>query len=327
MRERMLGWTVNQKPVASVGRGVAAVFPSLMGDYVAGETDDDALAYVETELNPDGITGLVDLLGEHHTEREDVDDAYRTYTALIDEIADREIDAELSVKLTQLGLDLYTDSSSRKQACKEYVEPLAARSTEQGQRLWIDMEDTGYTDDTLDIYTDLLAEDHNVGLCLQAYLERTEDDIKSLPEEAAIRLVKGAYDRDREFSSWEVVDDNYEDLLEQLFHSGLYVAAGTHNERLLNKAEELAANTGTDAFEFQFLMGVRPERAQDLAADHDVAVYVPFGEEASAYFWRRVQEHPKYLEDVMRAEAEDTASTARDTARSIGARARSLLDR
>lgn len=302
-----LRWAVNQRTVKQVGKGAATLFPTLMADYVAGETREEALDYVEEELNPRGVAGLVDLLGEHHEKHAPVTKARDEYGALLKEIDDRDLDAELSVKLTQLGLDL------DEELCWAYVDHLAEQSTEIDRRLWIDMEDKRYTDRTVDIYEDLLKKDYDVGICLQAYLERTEDDIETLPADAAVRLVKGAYDKDREFDSWEQVDRNYEKLMERLFDSDMYVAVGTHDTELLETAHTLVDETGKDGVEIQFLQGVMDKQEmEELAADNHVAVYVPFGEEAFDYFWRRVQEHPKYLEDAVKDKADSTIQSLRE---------------
>lgn len=260
----------------------------LANRFVAGESIDDAVAHVE-DLNQDGVRGLVDLLGEHVEDPEAVEAAADEYMAVLERFDAEGVDADLSVKPTHLGLDISYDY------CRDTLDDLVSEAARRDRFVWIDMESSDYTEDTIDLYTDLVAEHDNVGVCIQSYLKRSEDDVKALVEEGGvIRLVKGAYDEDPSvaYRDKTAVDENFRDLAEILFQEADDFAIATHDKDLVDHAQELEAAYDREGdFRFQFLMGVRDDLQTDLTEDgYTVEEYVPYGDKWLEYYYRRVME-------------------------------------
>ncbi|HKQ74938.1 MAG TPA: proline dehydrogenase family protein [Blastocatellia bacterium] len=259
--------------------------------FIAGENIDDAIAAI-LELNRVGVTATFDHLGESTTSRAEAESDVREYLRVLDRIEATGVNSNVSVKLTQLGLDI--DEDYCLQNARRIVE--AARRLDNFVR--IDMEDSSKTDATLSIFKRLYREYGNVGIVLQAYLYRTEKDVDdALAMGARIRLCKGAYKEPEEvaFPEKSEVDANFVKLMRKLLKSGVYHGIATHDERMIRATKEFAAGEGVsnDAFEFQMLYGVRRDLMLKLAREgYRVRTYVPYGEYWYPYFMRRLAERP-----------------------------------
>src|SRR5207302_8227864 len=212
---------------------------------------------------------------------------YHDVLARIDEEG---LDSNISVKLTGLGLEL------DEQLVRENLEALARDAAARGNFVRIDMEDSSTTDRTLQLYRELHANGSgNLGVVLQAYVRRTVADLPGLDN---VRLCKGIYVEPPEiaFREYEAVRANYLQALEALVAQGSYVGIATHDEHLIRESLRIvrAAGLGREQYEFQMLLGVRPDRADELVADgHRVRIYVPYGSHWYEYSVRRLQENPK----------------------------------
>jgi proline dehydrogenase len=258
----------------------------LSSRYIAGPSIDDALRVVG-ELNATGKLATVDVLGEEAANADAVRSTAALYHEVLARVESERLDAGVSVKLTGLGLDLDPG------LCREVVEAIVVDAQARGTFVRIDMEDSSTTDRTLALYRELRDAGHeNVGAVVQAYLRRTIDDVAGLEN---VRICKGIYlERERiAYQGYEEVRASYLRVLERALGAGAYVGIATHDEYLIGEALKLVADVPHDRYEFQMLLGVRPERADELiAAGHRVRVYVPFGTQWYEYSVRRLQENP-----------------------------------
>jgi proline dehydrogenase len=274
--------------------------------FVAGETLDEAIQAIR-ELNERGLLVTLDHLGENVVSRQDAERATEAYLDAFDQIARTGVDANVSVKLTHLGLDLGDEV-----ACTN-LRRIVEHAGERGNSVEIDMEGSTYTQRTLDIYYRLRdAGLDNVGAVIQAYLYRSEADIERLIRFGAkVRLCKGAYDEPATIAYRRKadVDRNFVRLTHLLFSSearqrGVMPAIATHDDKMITAAKEAAQQNGwsPEAFEFQMLYGVRRELQQRLADEgYQVRVYVPYGTQWYPYFMRRMAERPANVLFVARA--------------------------
>lgn len=267
--------------------------------YIAGATLDDARRTVAT-LNAAGKRATVDVLGEEIHTGDEARAIASTYGDLLAAIANDRLDANISVKLTGLGLKLDLG------LCRSLVEGLVRASGEQGARVRIDMEDATCVDDTLALYRELRGAGlDNVGIVLQAYLKRTLTDIEDLRElRPSVRLCKGIYVESRSisFHDADVVRRSFLGCLDALLDGGSRVAVATHDEYLLVESLARVERLSEDGYEFQMLLGVREGRATELvAAGHPVRVYVPFGRQWYEYSLRRLQENPRMAGVIAKA--------------------------
>ena len=259
----------------------------LSARYIAGPEISDARRVVAA-LNAAGKRATVDVLGEEITRVDEARAITRAYLDMLDAIDDDGLDANVSVKLTGLGLEV--DPA----LCRENLEAIA----ERGTFVRIDMEDSSTTDATLELYRDLTDDGfENLGVVLQAMLKRTEDDARALAG-ANVRLCKGIYIEPPEISyrDFDDVRESYVRALEILFDGGCYVGIATHDEWLVEQGLRAVRERGLDlgAYEFQMLLGVRPELGDRLVrAGHPLRIYVPFGRQWYEYSLRRLQENPK----------------------------------
>ncbi|MGH3085339.1 MAG: proline dehydrogenase family protein, partial [Gaiellaceae bacterium] len=249
---------------------------------------------VVKELNASGKMATIDVLGEEITTPEEARHIAYAYDDVFRAIDERGLDSNVSVKLTGLGLKL------GREVCKENLERTVRGAAERGNFVRIDMEDSSCTDDTLALYRELREEGlDNVGIVLQAYLRRTLDDIASLAAVTPnVRLCKGIYLEPLKiaYHDDDEVRVNFVDALGALLAGGSYVGIATHDEWLLTEGARLVGEHGRarDEHEFQMLLGVREERADELVEEgHRVRIYVPYGEQWYAYSLRRLQENPK----------------------------------
>lgn len=263
--------------------------------FMPGETVEEALDAAEF-FRPHGIGILFTHLGENLTELAEAEAVAEHYHRLLDMIAARGMDAEISVKPTQLGLDLDRDASLR------LLSGLADHAGQRDRLLWLDMEGSAYTDATLDLYRSLKETHANVGICLQAYLRRTPADVTALlPLKPAIRLVKGAYDEhaDIAFRRKDEVDAAYQSLcVLMLPHAGkgdLRLGLGTHDTKLIERvaAQAEGMGIGKEAFEVEMLYGIRQGEQLRLASEgYRVLALIAYGGAWYAWYMRRLAERP-----------------------------------
>lgn len=269
--------------------------------YIAGRTLDDALVYAR-RFAAQGIRSTLDVLGEFVTAWSHAERYAEQSLEVLRAIAQYRLPAYLSVKLTALGLDLDAE------AAYGLLRKLVESAREWGLFVRIDMENSPYTDVTLAFYRRLRSEGYdNVGIVIQAYLRRSYADVESLlPLRPAVRLCKGAYIESAAvaYQDREEVRRNYKRLLELLLQSGVPTAIATHDEELLRFAEAALRRyeVPTEQYEFQMLLGVRPQRREQLHRQgHPVRVYIPFGENWYGYSLRRLRENPNIVAHIVRA--------------------------
>ncbi len=271
----------------------------LTARFVAGRKIDDALR-VTRRLNQAGLWTTLDYLGESVTVLEEAEAARDVYLRLLDQIHAQGLQANVSLKLTQLGLDL------SEAACRENVAAVVRRAHELDNFVRVDMESSAYTERTLALVHDLHESYGEVGAVLQAYLYRSEQDVAELNRRRIrVRLCKGAYDEPPTvaFPKVSEVDANFRKLAQSLLTGGNYPALATHDERLIAEVIRFAAASGVekDGYEMQMLYGIRRDlQARLVAEGHRVRVYVPFGVAWYPYFMRRLAERPANLYFVVR---------------------------
>jgi len=274
--------------------------------FVAGTQLSDAIRVVR-ELNAKGINVTLDHLGEHTSRPEEAQQATDDILASLDELKNTELRANISIKLTQIGLGL--DES----LCVQNLERILARAKLCNTFVRIDMEDTPYTDRTINLFYQMRAKGYkNVGTVLQSYLFRSEADARRLLEDkVAIRLVKGAYKEppDKAFPKKQDVDANYDLLTKFMIDAALAAksqlsadgrippipALGTHDDKRIAFGKQYAEKVGLpkDGLEFQMLYGIRRDLQEGLKKEgYRVRVYVPFGTHWYPYFMRRLAERP-----------------------------------
>jgi len=274
------------------------MIPPIASKFVAGESPAEAIEHTR-DLNDRNVKAILNLLGEHYHERGPADEDAEAYLRLVDDIESTDADACISVKPSQIGLDVGTE------VFHENVERIVDYAAARDVFVWIDMEDHDTTDATLDIFEELTRRhEGGVGVCVQANLKRTDDDLERLADlPGKVRLVKGAYDPPAEVAYKEksAVNAAYERQLEYMFeHFDDGVAVGSHDPRMIERATELHDEYGTD-FEIQMLMGVREEAQTDLADEYEVWQYVPYGDKWLSYFYRRVMERKENVLFAARA--------------------------
>jgi proline dehydrogenase len=283
--------------VALLDRAIVRLLPvvprpvvqRLSSRYIAGPSLEDAVRVVR-ELNAAGKSATVDVLGEEVTSADEARAIAGRYHDVLARIDSLGLDANVSVKLSGLGLELDYE------LCRDNLEAVVGDARARDSFVRIDMEDSSTTDATLQLYRELRADGHeNLGVVLQAYLRRTFDDIDGLDN---LRLCKGIYVEPAAiaYTQFEAVRANYVRSLEKLIDLDAYVAIATHDEQLISEALRLVAEAGLspDRYEFQMLLGVRADRADELvAAGHRLRTYVPYGTQWYEYSMRRLQENPK----------------------------------
>jgi len=261
------------------------------GQWVAGQEMDEALDRT-VAANRRKMGGILNYLGEHYQDKPSVEAACQEYRQLLEAIRSRGLDASISIKLSQCGLEVDLEY------CRQKVAHLATVARERGVFLWFDMEQASLVPETLAIYQETLETYSRTGVCVQANLRRTEDDVKSLLSIGAkIRLTKGAY-RPTEASGFlrqEEIDENYLVLLRSLFEHGDNFAVATHDGALIQETLHLA-EIHHKTFEFQMLLGVRdPLKRELLSRGFTVNEYIPYGPQWLPYFARRLRERPRNI--------------------------------
>ena len=261
--------------------------------FVAGETLEQVLDSV-VALNAKGISASLDLLGESIHSESEARASGREYLHMLDRIRERGLDANVSVKLTAMGLDLSED------LCIEIMHDIVARARDYRTFVRLDMEGSAYTDRTLHLFYDRLypVYGNHVGIVLQSALRRTEADVaNAISAKCRVRLCKGAYREPPSiaFPAKKDVDENYVRCMKRLMKEGNYPGIATHDERIIEQAKAFAKAEiiPPERYEFQMLYGVRRDLQEALVrAGYRVRVYVPFGTQWYPYLMRRLAERP-----------------------------------
>ena len=268
--------------------------------FVAGETLDDAFEAART-LNREGRSASLDLLGENVSDETGARKFADGYLAMFDRIAREKLDANVSLKLTQLGLDL------SESLCAELVKQIVAHATSLGNFVRIDMEGSAYTQRTVEMTKRVRSKYAGVGTVMQAYLYRAEKDVQDLLcARCRLRLCKGAYKEPPEvaFPEKAQVDANYVKLMKMMLPSGIYHGIATHDPSMIQATKDFVRekNIGRDQFEFQMLYGIRTDLQQQLVREgYRLRIYIPFGTDWFPYFMRRLAERPANLMFFLRS--------------------------
>lgn len=262
--------------------------------FVAGTGPEDVLKVVRT-LNAEGMAVTVDNLGESVTCEEDARHSSAVYHEMLEQIAQTKVAANISVKLTQMGMDVDED------LCLDLMNEIAAHAARNRNFVRVDMEGSVYTERTLDLICRLNMRPANggaIGAVIQAYLYRSEHDVQRMVgQRIPIRLCKGAYSEpsDIAFRRKAEVDDNFVKLMKILLKSGIFHGIATHDEQMIDATIRFAETEGIspERFEFQMLYGIRRDLQRALVArGYGMRVYTPFGTEWYPYFMRRIAERP-----------------------------------
>lgn len=268
--------------------------------YIAGETMDDQVRTIR-ELNLQGFMVATSILGEFVQRRDESEAAVRDYERVLSEIQEKNLDSNIHVKLTHLGLKL------DKEFCYRNARRLLTCARGYSNFVRIDMEDSSCTSDTLDIYFRLREEFDNVGAVIQACMRRSREDVRRLAKEKAnVRLCKGIYIEPRSIAylDREVIQLNFTFLLEELVDAGCYVGIATHDERLVWDAFRIIDRLRLESsrYEFQMLHGVDPGLRRIIRdAGHRLRVAVPFGPNWYPYSLRRLRKNPAIARYVLKA--------------------------
>ncbi len=267
--------------------------------FVAGTALDDAIAVVH-ELNAAGLCATLDHLGESVTDRASAEQAARAYVETIERISAEGLDANVSVKLTQMGMDLGTD------VCREVLRPVLEAGKRHGIFVRVDMESSEYVDRTLEVVGAMRADGYDTGPVIQSYLRRSKADVAALAAEGArVRVCKGAYAEPAEIA-WhdrKTIGESFVELCRMLLDADAHPAVATHDPEMIDAIERYASQhrITPDRFEFQMLHGIRRDLQRALVADgYRMRVYVPFGTEWWPYFMRRLAERPGNVMFVLR---------------------------
>jgi proline dehydrogenase len=261
--------------------------------FVAGETLAEALAATRA-LNAKGLTASLDLLGESVTNDQEARSARDAYIEILSRIHDQKLEANVSVKLTAMGLDISED------LCVSIMQDVLTRAQQVDSFVRLDMEGSAYTDRTLRLFYDRLYPSFkaNVGIVLQSYLYRTKDDVlKANAAQARVRICKGAYKEPATVAYQDKadVDRSYIECMQELIARGNYPGIATHDPKIIDATRAFVKSNGIDAsrFEFQMLYGVRRDLQELLVREgYRMRVYVPFGTQWYPYLMRRLAERP-----------------------------------
>lgn len=269
--------------------------------YIAGEMLSDAVRVVK-ELNAKGIMATLDVLGESITTKNEAIASCNIILELFPTIQKEKLDSNVSIKLTQLGLQL------DRQFCLENVRMIVSKAKELNNFIRIDMEDSTCTDDTLWVYREIRKQFSNVGIALQAYLHRTEKDADDLIKEGLghFRICKGIYIESPAiaFKEYDEINQNFIQVTKKMLEKKAYLGIATHDDVIVDAAYRMiqSMKLQKSEYEFQMLLGVREElRAKIVRDGHRMRVYVPFGEHWYKYSIRRFKENPQIAGYVLKA--------------------------
>jgi proline dehydrogenase len=261
----------------------------LAKNWIAGENISEAIRYSEL-ANTKGFSVILNYLGEEVETEDEVEEALEEYEHLLDLFQSNKIVGCISAKLTQLGLKIGKDY------CGKNLIEIVDYASRLGRFVWIDMEGSRFTDDTINIYNDVFSANKNVGICIQSYLKRSEYDVEKLLRIGAkIRLVKGAYNEPSTiaYKTKKDIDKNYARLMERLFKTSVSIfSVATHDDRLVNEAVRMSQKCSKN-FEFAFLKGIRGNLKLRLVNEgYRVTEYIPYGQNWIPYSVRRLREKP-----------------------------------
>jgi proline dehydrogenase len=259
--------------------------------WIAGYTLQDAMNAARN-ANERKMQALINRLGEHTPDRKLIQQYVEEYLKLLETIRSENLRATISVKPSQIGLAaevaLYRDNLLK----------ILSKAEEEGRFVWIDMENSPYTESTVDVYRELLGTHKKLGMCLQANMKRSDSDLRDLlPRRGKIRLVKGAYPENGEiaFKPRSELNANFLRLMRLLFEQNEFFAIGTHDEKMISEAKTLSRDHKAD-FEFQLLKGIRDDLKTSLLADgFKVSEYIPYGPEWYNYSKRRMRERKRNI--------------------------------
>jgi proline dehydrogenase len=261
--------------------------------YIAGITDDEMLINVQ-KLNNKGYDVAIDILGEHVTTEQEATEITERYANLYDRIASQQLNANLSIKLSHIGQDLGYN------VVKSNLMILVNAAKKHNNFLRLDMENSPYTSETINLYKKAFEKYSNVGIVLQAYMYRSKDDLDKLANEKFnVRICKGIYieSEDIAYRDYQKIRDNYIVLVQQALIKGAYVGIASHDEYLIDKLYLWIKENQipTTQYEFQILHGVPMEKKlqQLIKEGNKVRVYVPYGDNWYDYSIRRLKENPK----------------------------------
>lgn len=259
--------------------------------WIAGETLDDAISRTKKSNNA-GIGAIINYLGEHVRDKAETDSNIEENLGVLKAIEEKKLNASLSIKLTQLGLDI------EEKLCLSSVEKIVTNAASKKIFVWIDMENSPYTEKTIAIYLEIFKRYKNTGIAIQSNLRRSESDVKRIAAAGGIiRLVKGAYREKSEiaYTSRRDVTINFSSLMGYLFYKSPFFAIATHDELLINEALE-ANKAHNRRLEFQMLMGVREELKKELVKKGLAVVdYIPYGKNWFPYSQRRIRERKRNI--------------------------------
>jgi len=260
--------------------------------YIAGDTLEEAVDTIR-DLNKEGCVATIDLLGESTENKADAASKLKDYKKVLDALDEHDLRSGISVKLTGLGLTL------NEELCRANLEEIIEYAAARGRFVRVDMEDSPYTEATLDMVRAVYKRHENTGAVLQAYMRGSIEDVQNIIEAGfSVRLCKGIYDEPRSiaYKDYDTVRQNYIFLLDELLKGGVYVGIATHDEFLIWHALRLIhqLEVPEDRYEFQMLLGVDEELRSILVdSGHKLRVYVPFGEDWYEYSTRRLKENPR----------------------------------
>jgi proline dehydrogenase len=292
---------VNKVLVAAIPLVPRPIVRKFAGRYIAGEDIGDAVDVVR-QLGAEGAVATLDVLGEHISRREEATAARDAILEVLGAIERERLNSNVSIKLTQLGLQLDRDF------CLANVRTIVERAAAIGNFVRIDMEDSSTTDDTILVYREIRKSLPNAGIVLQAYMRRTAKDAAGLIADGFghFRLCKGIYIEPAAiaFKGKDEINANFLRVLRTMFEKNAYVGIATHDSALVEGSHRIIRemNLGKDRYEFQMLLGVRPELRRRIIADgHPLRVYVPFGRSWYQYSIRRFKENPQVAGHVLQA--------------------------
>ncbi len=259
--------------------------------WIAGDTMQEAIQSAR-DANKKGMDAIINRLGEHMTSKDQIESTVSEYFTLVSNLRKFKVSGGISIKPTQVGL------SKDVNGCKENLAKIIDEAAMSQSFVWIDMESSEYTDDTIKIYLELFEKYERVGLAVQANLKRTEDDLKNLLSHGAkIRLVKGAYRESKRnaYKTRHEVDENYKKLVRILFSEGNEFAIATHDSTMIEFAANLSKKH-EHKFEFQMLKGIRDELKPSLIKrGYSVSEYIPYGTNWLPYSIRRLKERKRNI--------------------------------
>ena len=265
--------------------------------WIAGYSNTDAIAEAR-KSNQNGMSAIINYLGEANIERSQIDNSVSEYFTLLDLLKAKNVSGSISVKPTQIGLSVGYD------ICLENFTKISEKAKQSGHFMWIDIESSNFVEDTLSIYLETLRKNRDTGVAIQSYLRRSHSDLLHLMENSAnLRIVKGAYSEEKNeaYQSNNEITQNFSALMKLVLKESSYkgiVAIATHDSKLVDEALSLSTK-GSERMknlQFQLLKGIRDELKQQLVKKgYEVLEYIPYGEKWLQYSLRRIRERKRNI--------------------------------